>query len=98
VRLERAFAIVRHVVDGAHAPVSVYVVDGGGEVVAAASMDGALPESRQAAREKALAGRVEAFDHALRVGSVGVSGLADGADDALAAAAIAAAGLRLRGD
>jgi uncharacterized protein GlcG (DUF336 family) len=93
VRLEQAFSIVRHIVDAAPSPVSVYVADGTGEVVAAASMDGALPESRLAARGKALAGQVGAYDRALLVGAVGVSGLPDGRDDELAASAIQAAGL-----
>jgi uncharacterized protein GlcG (DUF336 family) len=96
VQLEQAFSIVRHVVDAAPAAISVYVVDGTGEVVAAASMDGALPESRLTARGKALAGHVGAYDRALRVGAVGVSGLPDGRDDELAESAIEAAGLSAR--
>jgi uncharacterized protein GlcG (DUF336 family) len=96
VKLEQAFAIVRHVVDRAPSPVSVYVADGAGEVVAAATMDGAGPHSRAAAKRKALSAGVDAFEDVLRVGAVGVSGLADGRDDALAAAAIAAAGLSPR--
>ena len=92
MKLEQAFAIVRHVVDGAPAPVSVYVVDGAGEVVAAAATDGAAPEMRAEARRKALAGEVGAYDGSGQVGAVGVGGLADG--DALAAEAIEAAGLR----
>jgi len=97
VRLEQAFAIVRHIVDGAPAPVSVYVTDGSGEVVAAATMDGAAPESRSNAKRKALVTGVAAFDELRRVGAVGVSGLPGGDDDVLAAAAIAAAGLRIAG-
>ena len=92
MRLEQAFAIVRHVVDGAIGPVSVYVVDRLGEVVAAAATDGAAQETRADAKRKALAGAVGAYDGAGRVGAVGVSGLPD--DDALAAAAIEAAGLQ----
>jgi len=83
---------VRHVLDRAPAPVSVYVADAAGEVVAAATMEGASPESRAAAKRKALGSAVAAFEGAARVGAVGVSG-ADAGDDSLAAAAIAAAGL-----
>src|SRR5438105_93022 len=61
VKLEQAFAIVRYVLDGAPVPVSVYVTDLGGEVVAAATMDGAEPGSRAEARRKAVAGEVAAF-------------------------------------
>jgi uncharacterized protein GlcG (DUF336 family) len=92
VKLQQAFAIVRHVVDGAPAPVSVYVVDRAGEVVAAAATDGAVPETRADAKRKALAGEVGAFDGTVRIGAVGVSGLVD--DDARATEAIEAAGLR----
>jgi uncharacterized protein GlcG (DUF336 family) len=92
VKLEQAFSIVRHVVDGAPGPLSVYVVDGAGEVVAAAATDGAGPEARADAKRKALARDVGAYDGSGRVvGAVGVSGLPDG--DALAAAAVEAAGL-----
>jgi glc operon protein GlcG len=53
MRLEQALAIVNAVVNGAPGPVSVYVVDAHGEVVAAASMDGAAPDTRLNARRKA---------------------------------------------
>jgi glc operon protein GlcG len=53
VRLQRAQAIVDFVVSEAAAPVSVYVVDTHGELVAAASMDGAAPDSRLNAQRKA---------------------------------------------
>ena len=53
MRLEQAQAIVRHVVESAAGPVSVFAVDDHGEVVAAASMDGAAPDTRQNAERKA---------------------------------------------
>jgi len=53
VKLSRAQAIVDHVVSEAPGPVSVYVVDAHGELVAAASMDGAAPDTRLNAERKA---------------------------------------------
>jgi glc operon protein GlcG len=53
VRLERALAIVDFVVSEASAPVSVFVADGHGEIVAAATMDGAAPDTRLNAQRKA---------------------------------------------
>jgi len=53
MRLERALAIVGFVVAEAPAPVSVFVADGHGEVVAAATMDGAAPDTRLNAQRKA---------------------------------------------
>jgi glc operon protein GlcG len=53
MRLEQALAIVRHVVGSAGSPVSVYVVDDHGEVVAAAVMDGSAPDTRLNAERKA---------------------------------------------
>ena len=53
MRLERAQAIVDHVVAAATAPVAVYVADGHGELVAAATMDGAAPDTRLNAQRKA---------------------------------------------
>jgi uncharacterized protein GlcG (DUF336 family) len=53
VRLEQALAIVRHVVDAAPGPVSVFVSDDHGELVAAATMDGAAPDTRVNAQRKA---------------------------------------------
>jgi glc operon protein GlcG len=53
VRLEQAQEIVRLVVEGASGPVSVFVVDGRGELVAAATMDGAAPDTRLNAQRKA---------------------------------------------
>jgi len=53
VKLEQALAIVRFVVDEAPGPVSVFVADSHGEVVAAATMDGAAPDTRLNAQRKA---------------------------------------------
>ena len=53
MKLARAQAIVDFAVSEAGAPVSVYVVDTHGELVAAASMDGAAPDSRLNAQRKA---------------------------------------------
>jgi glc operon protein GlcG len=53
MELMRAQAIVDHVVSAAPGPVSVFVGDDHGELVAAASMDGAPLESRLNAQRKA---------------------------------------------
>src|SRR5262245_10770415 len=53
VKLDQALAIVRFVVDEAPGAVSVFVADSHGEVVAAATMDGAAPDSRLNAQRKA---------------------------------------------
>jgi glc operon protein GlcG len=53
VKLSRARAIVDFVVSEASGPVSVFVADGHGEVVAAATMDGAAPDTRLNAQRKA---------------------------------------------
>jgi glc operon protein GlcG len=53
VELGRARAILDHVVANAPGPVSVWVVDDHGELVAAASMDGAPHDSRLNAQRKA---------------------------------------------
>jgi glc operon protein GlcG len=50
---EQALEIVRSVLGGAASPISVYVVDDHGELVAAASMDGAAPDTRLNAERKA---------------------------------------------
>jgi uncharacterized protein GlcG (DUF336 family) len=128
VKLEQALAIVRHVVESAPGPVSVYVADDHGEIVAAATMDGAAPDTRLNAERKAYTaarsdaettsalaakvrddpaelasfdpkftffkGGVAVFADNRRVGAVGVSGLPGEEDEALAVAAIRAAGLR----
>ena len=51
--LEQALQVVRCVVDEAPGPVSVFVADAHGEVVAAATMDGAAPDTRLNAQRKA---------------------------------------------
>ncbi len=53
MNLQRALAIVNYAVSEAPAPVSVFVADGHGEVVAAATMDGAAPDTRLNAQRKA---------------------------------------------
>ena len=53
MRLQRALAIVDLVVSEAPGPVSVFVADGHGELVAAATMDGAAPDTRLNAQRKA---------------------------------------------
>jgi uncharacterized protein GlcG (DUF336 family) len=53
VKLERARAIVDFVLSEASGPVSVYVADDHGELVAAATMDGAAPDTRLNAQRKA---------------------------------------------
>ncbi|MGZ4385203.1 MAG: GlcG/HbpS family heme-binding protein [Gaiellaceae bacterium] len=128
--LEQAMAIVQHVLAHAPSPLAVFVADDHGELVAAASMDGAAPDTRLNAQRKAYTaarsdlastaalaervrddpvsrasfdpfftffmGGVAAFEGESRVGAVGVSGLPRERDDALARAAIDAAGLTCR--
>ena len=53
MRLEQALAIVHFVAERAPGPVSVFVADTHGEVVAAATMDGAAPDTRLNAERKA---------------------------------------------
>jgi len=53
VQLEQAQAIVDFVVRKASSPVSVFVADRHGELVAAATMDGAAPDTRLNAHRKA---------------------------------------------
>jgi glc operon protein GlcG len=53
MRLSRARAIVEDVVANAAGPVSVFVADTHGELVAAATMDGAAPDTRLNAQRKA---------------------------------------------
>ena len=53
MQLARAQAIVEHVVANAPGPVSVFVADTHGELVAAATMDGAAPDTRLNAQRKA---------------------------------------------
>jgi glc operon protein GlcG len=53
MNLARARAIIDFVVSEAPAPVSVFVSDTHGELVAAATMDGAAPDTRLNAQRKA---------------------------------------------
>jgi uncharacterized protein GlcG (DUF336 family) len=53
MNLSRARAIVDHVVANAPGPVSVFVADSHGELIAAAVMDGAAPDTRLNAQRKA---------------------------------------------
>ena len=53
MKLERARTIVEFVISEAAGPVSVFVADDHGEVVAAATMDGAAPDTRLNAQRKA---------------------------------------------
>jgi glc operon protein GlcG len=53
VKHARALAIVADALEHAGGPVSVWVVDVHGELVAAASMDGAAPDTRLNAQRKA---------------------------------------------
>jgi glc operon protein GlcG len=50
---QQGLAVVMAVIDAAPGPVSVYVADGHGELVAAAAMDGAAPDTRLNAERKA---------------------------------------------
>jgi glc operon protein GlcG len=53
MHLRQALQIVDHVVSAAPGPVSVFVADTHGEMVAAATMDGAAPDTRLNAQRKA---------------------------------------------
>ncbi len=53
MRLEQALRLVETVVREAPGPVSVFVADSHGELVAAATMDGAAPDTRLNAQRKA---------------------------------------------
>src|SRR5919107_5157145 len=53
MHLARARAIVDDVVASASGPVSIFVADAHGELVAAATMDGAAPDTRLNAQRKA---------------------------------------------
>ena len=53
MKLQSALEIVDFVVSEAPGPVSVFVADSHGEIVAAATMDGAAPDTRLNAQRKA---------------------------------------------
>ena len=129
MKLDQARAMVEAVIAEATGPVSVFVADEHGEIVAAATMDEAAPDTRLNAPRKAYTaarsdarstaelavkvsadpaelasfdplftlfkGGVAAFEDGARVGAIGVSGLPGEADDRIARAAIARAGLDL---
>ena len=62
MQLKKALQILDHVVSAAPGPVSVFVADDHGEVVAAAAMDGAAPDTRLNAQRKAYtAARSDAY-------------------------------------
>ena len=62
MKLDQAFQIARWVVDEAPGPVSVYVADDHGELVVAATMDEAAPDTRLNAHRKAYtAARSDTF-------------------------------------
>jgi uncharacterized protein GlcG (DUF336 family) len=62
MKLEQARLVVEAVVRNASSPISVYVADEHGELVAAATMDGAPPDTRLNAQRKAYtAARSDAF-------------------------------------
>src|ERR671920_2131376 len=72
MRLARARAIVDHVVSNASGPVAVFVADTHGELVAAATMDGAAPDTRLNAERKAYtAARSDATSTAALAEKVG---------------------------
>ena len=54
MKLDQARAMVESVVSEASGPVSVFVADEHGELVAAATMDGAAPDTRLNAQRKAF--------------------------------------------
>ncbi|MGH3109580.1 MAG: GlcG/HbpS family heme-binding protein [Gaiellaceae bacterium] len=53
MRHDQALALIRFVVENAGSPVAVFVADDHGELVAAATMDGAAPDTRINAQRKA---------------------------------------------
>jgi uncharacterized protein GlcG (DUF336 family) len=62
MQLPRALQIVAHIVAHAPGPVSIFVADSHGEIVAAATMDGAAPDTRLNAQRKAYtAARSDAY-------------------------------------
>jgi glc operon protein GlcG len=65
VQLRQALQIVEHVVAHAPGPISVFVADTHGEIVAAATMDNAAPDTRLNAQRKAYtAARSDAYSTA----------------------------------
>jgi uncharacterized protein GlcG (DUF336 family) len=62
MNLEQALAVVHAVIGEADAPVSVFVAEAHGELVAAATMDGAAPDTRLNAQRKAYTAARELGD------------------------------------
>jgi glc operon protein GlcG len=79
VTLDQALIAVRFVVDNASAAVSVYAADDHGEVVAAATMDGAAPDTRLNAQRKAY---TAARSDATSTAALAEKALADAAERA----------------
>jgi uncharacterized protein GlcG (DUF336 family) len=78
VTLEQARAIVETVVSEASGPVSVYVAEEHGELVAAATMDGAAPDTRLNAERKAYtAARSDAVSTKALAEKAGAKGAAE---------------------
>ena len=74
MKLEQAQTIVQTAVGEASAPLSVFVADGHGELVAAATMDGAAPDTRLNAQRKAYtAARSDAVSTRALAEKVGTS-------------------------
>jgi len=74
VKLEQAQTIVQTALGEASAPLSVFVADGHGELVAAATMDGAAPDTRLNAQRKAYtAARSDAVSTRALAEKVGTS-------------------------
>lgn len=79
VNLDQAFAAVSFVLENASAPVSVYAADDHGETVAAATMDGAAPDTRLNAQRKAY---TAARSDATSTAALGAKARADAAERA----------------
>jgi uncharacterized protein GlcG (DUF336 family) len=78
VKLEQARAIVDAVTAEAPAPVSVFVADASGELVAAATMDRAAPDTRLNAQRKAYtAARSDAVSTKALAEKAGAKGAAE---------------------
>jgi glc operon protein GlcG len=78
VKLEQARAIADAVTSEAGQPVSVYVADAHGELVAAATMDGAAPDTRLNAQRKAYtAARSDAVSTKALAENVSAKGAAE---------------------
>jgi glc operon protein GlcG len=124
----KALDLARFVMEEAPRPVSVFIADDHGELIAAATDEAAAADTRLNAQRKAytaargdllstravaaralgnpaffeshdpfftfFGGGIAILDDGRRVGAIGVSGLTEEEDEALAARAVAAAGLQ----